>query len=112
MSTPQPPGPWPKLGNSLFSQSADTWNNACLNFARNPWHLCATGYLEAADHLSARVIETERGLDTSIYPIVFLYRHYLELRLKELIVQGSALVEMPANLKMNHHIDELAALAV
>jgi hypothetical protein len=98
---------WPKAGDSLFSRCDDTWNNACLNFARNPWDLYARGYLEAADHLANRVLESERGLGTWVYPIVFLYRHYLELRLKELIIQGSVLIEAPANLKLNHRLDEL-----
>ena len=113
MNTPKTPRPWPKFGDSLFSQSGDTSNDAPLKFDRNPWDppnpwdLYARGYLEAAGHLSARAIEAGREFDTSIYPIVFLYRHYLELRLKELIVQGSALTEVPSNLKLNHHIDEL-----
>jgi hypothetical protein len=43
-------------------------------------------------------------------PIAFLYRHCLELRLKELIVQGSALIEVPLNLKLNHDLKKLWGL--
>jgi hypothetical protein len=63
---------WPKIGDSLFLQCEDTWNRACLDFARNPWDLYARGYLEAADHLANRVLESERGLifDKKINPLV------------------------------------------
>jgi hypothetical protein len=101
------PKRWPKAGDSLFSSGDDPLSNACLHFAHNPWDLYAAGYLKAADCLAYLVIETGRGLDTWLYPIVFLYRHYLELRLKELIVQGSALIEVPPNLKLNHDLGEL-----
>lgn len=53
----------------------------------------AIGYKEAADQLIAG-IRTERRLDSHLaYPVMFLYRHYLELRLKEIVIglkeQGS-----------------------
>lgn len=49
------------------------------------WDTYAEGYKLAGDKLVDAVI-TERGwqIDFMVYPIVFLYCHYLELRLKEL----------------------------
>ena len=46
------------------------------------WHLYVEGYRRAAD----RLVETifEQDLDYLVYPILFLYRHYLEVGLKSL----------------------------
>lgn len=53
----------------------------------------ASGYLEAAEYLS-RVLARRHGpltLDSCVYPLVFLWRHYLELRVKELLMTLSGL---------------------
>ncbi len=99
--------PWPIAGDKLFAPDTDWWHNACLNFASNKWDAYATGYKEAADIIVERVVDTHRGMDTLIYPVAFLYRHYLELRLKELIISGQELVDAPADLKHVHRIDIL-----
>jgi hypothetical protein len=39
------------------------------------------------------VAETERDQDFLVYPIVFLYRHYIELTLKEIIARTPYLIE-------------------
>ena len=46
----------------------------------------ATGYKEAADLLVSGM-ETRQSTGTYLaYPVMFLYRHYLELRLKEIVI--------------------------
>jgi hypothetical protein len=42
-----------------------------------------------------------------IYPIAFLYRHYLELRLKELITAGQQFLDQPPDLQHVHRLDRL-----
>ncbi|MCY8518550.1 hypothetical protein [Bacillus atrophaeus] len=49
--------------------------------------LIAEGYKLAADNLVENCLENPSMLkskDSQIYPIIFLYRHYLELRLKQI----------------------------
>jgi len=99
--------PWPKTGDILFQAGNDWQHNACLNFCHDKWELYATGYKDAADILAQRVMETQRSADVLIYPIVFLYRHYLELRLKEIIVAGQELLDHPPDLKLIHGLDIL-----
>ena len=53
------------------------------------------------------VLEKEQRADTLIYPVAFLYRHYLELRLKEIIVQGAELLAQQSDLKPVHKLDVL-----
>jgi len=99
--------PWPKAGDVLFQPAEDWWNNACLNYTSNTWDLYATGYKEAADNLAKSVDETRHHADLFVYPIVFLYRHYLELRLKDLLMMGQELTARPQDLKHIHRIDIL-----
>jgi hypothetical protein len=49
------------------------------------------GYKEAADSLIEEAIESQsvKKIDTYVFPICFLYRHYLELMLKTLFLKYS-----------------------
>jgi hypothetical protein len=92
----------------LFDTDNDWWNNACLNFARDDWDLYANGYRKAGDMLVERIIEdnvsTRASLDAIIYPIVFLYRQYLELRLKDSIIQTQLLLDVDVKLPKHHSV--------
>jgi hypothetical protein len=70
---------FPKRGDTLFVETDEA--------ARLDSALYSTGYLAAGDRLA----EGLSGLpseDALVYPILFLYRHHLELELKELISYG------------------------
>lgn len=95
--------PWPKIGDHLFATSSDWWHNACLNYDCS-WGLYAKGYKTGADVLVQHILDTRSGQDYIIYPIVFLYRQFIELRLKELIRQASQLVDKPKDIPMHHSI--------
>ncbi|RYD03839.1 hypothetical protein N752_17275 [Desulforamulus aquiferis] len=95
--------PWPKLGDSLFIKDSDWWHNACVNYL-NSWGLYAEGYKRSADILVIHVQETHSDQDLLIYPIVFLYRQFIELKLKEIIKDGSQLIENPKEIPMHHSI--------
>ena len=99
--------PWPRAGDVLFQFADDWWCNACLNYGVDSWELYAIGYKDAADALCESVFKTGRHADSFIYPIAFLYRHYLELRLKEVIAAGQALLDQTPDLKHIHKIDVL-----
>lgn len=100
---PEPPNPQDKL----FTSAEDWWNNACLNFLPHGWTIYAIGYKDAADILVEHIAKTKRQQDTLIYPIIFLYRQYLELALKDLILEGRKLLDDPDPLPKTHRIDEL-----
>jgi hypothetical protein len=68
----------------------------------------ADGYKFAADSL----IDNRQGIpreDILLYPILFLYRHCLELKLKALLVGSSNLTENPVDIKSldKHNISDL-----
>ena len=62
-------------------------NNAYHGYKRGAWLSYASSYLEAADRLERTL--HERSSDSLTLPIVFLYRHYLELTLKDLVSMGN-----------------------
>jgi hypothetical protein len=78
--------PWPRSGDQLFGPDEDWDNNACINFTFDRFNLYARGYLQAAELLVETIVNTHRSPHAVVYPIAFLYRHYLELRLKKIIL--------------------------
>ena len=101
------PKSWPKKGEQLFRSNIDWWHNACLNYCPDPYDMYALGYKRAGDFLAQHVMKTRRYQDVLVYPLVFLYRQYLELRLKELIKAGSLLIDKPQRFPKHHRIDRL-----
>jgi len=99
--------PWPKSGETVFRSDDDPQTDAWLNWARTGWDAYASGYLAAANLLVEALLEKEQRSDTLIYPVAFLYRRYLELRLKEIIVQGAELLAQQSDLKPVHKLDVL-----
>lgn len=63
----------------------------------NPWDGYALAYLHAAKFVFRGIQEGDPELPNTIgYSFFFLYRHYLELRIKELIRSGHAFFDEPA----------------
>lgn len=72
-----------------------------------PWYDYTTGYKEAADVLVAHIETTGRGYAKLRYPIVFLYRHHLELVVKDLIRECCSTLERGADFPKHHFLDQL-----
>ncbi len=85
------------------SDSRDYQNNACLNYDNDMTYAYIAGYKIAADNL---VNNMDSYLDWQVYPIVFLYRHYVEIYLKGEIEAGNLLLGTEYN-KRNHNLNAL-----
>ncbi len=96
---------------SVFCADDDWQANACLNWSNDPIDLYAIGYKAAGDKIVEFVLMNSREQDILIYPIVFLYRQYIELRLKEIIKEGSLLLEEGNNFPTHHKIWDLWCIA-
>lgn len=96
-----------KKPSQLFCSGGDKRLNACVNFSPGNWDLYAVGYKKAADVLVQSVEKERMYNDILIYPIVFLYRQFIELRLKELITLSSDLLEKSSKKIDSHLIDIL-----
>jgi hypothetical protein len=100
--------PWPRKGDKLFSSAPD-WFNACLNFAPTSWqwYAYAKGYKLAADLAVEHVAKTRQDQDIVIYPVVFLYRHYVELMFKSLIYDLGTLLRRPVKVPEHHDLHKI-----
>ena len=87
--------PLPRSGDILVRADLPDWiNNACLNYLQqgeqSPF---VQGYRRGAQQLVQHVVETQSDQDFLVYPIIFLYRHHMELGLKRIIGRAAHLIE-------------------
>jgi hypothetical protein len=77
----------PSLRDTLIKQGA--WHEPKILFAdwlAGNWHMYPDGYKQAAD-MVVDAMSGEPAEDILILPTVFMYRHYVELKLKDIIIQ-------------------------
>jgi hypothetical protein len=100
---------WPKKGEILFKTDKDWWNNANLDYfpLSIQLDLYAKGYKEAADIIVNHVNEEKSFQDILVFPVIFLYRHYIELILKDIIRDGYNLLGENKDFPQHHKIKEL-----
>lgn len=96
-----------KPENSLLVHGPDHWNNACLYPYSDNWSLYARGYKVAADRLVEHIGSRHRDQDTLVYPILFLYRQYIELRLKHLSRDAAKILDSKYSIPKTHKLDQL-----
>ena len=82
----------------------DWKNNACLN--NGDEFAYREGYRRGAQTLVRAVQEAQSDQDFLVYPIVFLYRHHVELALKRIIRQTPYLIERPLTKLENDHLEQ------
>ena len=84
---------FPNSGTSVFKIGEYPQLNACLNYQENNWEAYAEGYLNASLCLISRVTKNTYSppQDIIIYPAIYLFRQYLELRIKIIIIDGNYL---------------------
>lgn len=100
--------PFPEIGDRLFVTEQNSHHNAQVNYIHSwdTFNRYVLGYKEAADRLARSLLEDHHHLDLVVFPLVFLYRQYLELRLKQILVEGNLLLDKRFTLPI-HHIDRL-----
>lgn len=97
--------PWPEEGDKLFTSASDWQFNAWLKRNGKDWHPYVEGYRRAADLLVEHIINDYRyDVDYLVYPITFLYRQHLELRLKAMILDSNQLRDRECKLPLTHNI--------
>ncbi|MFO0873373.1 MAG: hypothetical protein U0575_05320 [Phycisphaerales bacterium] len=97
---------WPRPGDRLFTFDKDWHNNACVD-SHGSLSSYGSSYKAAADALVEAVTERKAFLDEMIGPIVFLYRQYIELRLKELVFLCRRLERLDTAFPHHHNLSTL-----
>lgn len=102
--------PWPKVGDRAFAQAARPVDgvNFALNGLGKSWKMM-DGYKMAGDHLVERALANFGERDRLVFPILFTYRHFIELSLKVLIDRFGPGHGVPANWN-THKLMELWGL--
>jgi hypothetical protein len=80
------------------------YNNGTLNYSLDAY---ASGYLEAVKKLIKSVKDNEFGNDTFGYPIFYLFSHYLEIRMKKIILNGKELLNQNPDFPKTHDLFSL-----
>jgi len=88
---------WPDKKKSLFSTKKDWWNLARIEITDLDEGLTiyTDAYKNAADILVEYAKKDKTSINFLVFPILFLYRHYIELALKELIYTASKYLDDP-----------------
>jgi hypothetical protein len=84
--------PPPRKSDVLFGSGPDWQAKACINGLDDAMAY-QDGYRRAASHLAEHVCGAGREQDFLIYPIIYLYRHHIELTLKSIINVACFLVD-------------------
>ena len=98
---------WPQKGDTLFASGVDWESQALIGVSWGSFLTCAIGYKEAGDCVVAAVEAGDIARDLAVYPVCFLYRHYIELMLKGLISLRNQLRDRMADYPKHHNIREL-----
>jgi len=87
--------PWPSMNDEAFREVPFSPTDACLDWIiSNEYDWAITvSFKEAADKIvdDLAIGKTSEHADLFFFPVAYLYRHSIELRLKELIWQGMQL---------------------
>ena len=82
--------PWPQKGDALVTGSGDS-SFLVRTRADEDWETYVAAYRKAAEKLVEQTYDGTLAINWLIFPVWYIYRHYLELRLKSLIWDGNAM---------------------
>jgi hypothetical protein len=100
--------PWPKSGQTLLGPDERWSMNACVDWGRGNMNVMIDGYEAAAKHLFRAVDRREvLGPDAMFFPIAFLWRHVVELRLKQVIYLGLWMHDQKPKMRTHHKLKDL-----
>ncbi len=91
----------------MFASGVDWESQALLDASWDSLLTYALGYKEAANSVVDSVKARNIAPDLAVYPVCFLYRHYIELMLKGLIRLGNQLLSRTAEFPKHHSLREL-----
>lgn len=84
---------------------------ACVNFMGDMNCGYTEGYRLAARLLATHVENQNTDHDFLVYPICYLYRHHLELQIKQIIRTGRRLLDKDGDVPPHHKLADLWPLA-
>ena len=98
---------WPTSDVHILAPGPDIESNACTSPSEVELGHFVTAYKESADALVESAIARRAVLDVVLFPILFLYRHYLELELKNLVMIHRKLLGADPDYPQHHSLKAL-----
>jgi len=94
--------------NELFRPASPTGFNACVGSNGGTYDSqdYALGYFEAGSIIVSSLLSDRSMLDVVIYPLVFAYRHGIELSLKDLAVQLPLVWDEESEVRLTHVLSD------
>lgn len=87
-----------------FKPDKDWQYNSRLTKVDNKWLFYGEGYRQASELIEKQILEIDRtNQDFLIYPYCYLIRHYIEIRLKEIIDEGNKVNNTPIDPSKGGH---------
>lgn len=97
--------PPPRAADVLFGTSTEDWPlNACIQHWGEVDHAYKAGFRRAAFQLAERMCDRPHNQDSVVYPIVYLYRHHVELMLKDIFRLAVELLNLPISGGQEKHL--------
>ena len=94
---------WPRQGDRAFVTSADPSENANIEETGHARFVLMTdGYKRAGDLMVEAAGHDNLARDTLVFPIIFNYRHFLEISLKYLLATYGPTVDIEPNWHSHH----------
>ncbi|MGS2765294.1 DUF7003 family protein [Sinomicrobium sp. M5D2P9] len=91
-----------------FKSDKDWEYNSQLSKVDNKWLFYGEGYRQACELIENQILKIDRSdQDFLIYPYCYLMRHYIEIRLKEIISEGNKLCPASIDTKGGHNLSFL-----
>jgi hypothetical protein len=92
---------------ALFHATGDPARDVVIGKGEGNWHHFAYGYKAAARELVSHLSGRGRVIEAACLPILFLYRHSVELTLKELVIDLGELTDSPETTSREHRLTPL-----
>ncbi|MBA4150835.1 MAG: hypothetical protein H0X66_22210 [Verrucomicrobia bacterium] len=100
----------PQSSAKVFQGTPGTWGYGLASETRVVWRLYAEGYRRAAEKLFAVWSADLRDGSYLLFPMAYLYRHHVELRIKELLFACADYLQLPSDWRLNHDLVQFWAL--
>jgi len=97
----------PRENETIFQPDNDWQNNACLRSVTLSLRDYGENYRESADALIDAALNDHIDIDSVVHPVIFLYRQYLELILKDIIFRTGVIQDVNDEYPMSHSFNVL-----
>ena len=98
---------WPEKGDELFSKEGDRRMNVCTSISANNLSVYSEGYKRAADIIIDSLEDYYFEINFLFHPVLYLYRHHIELTLKSIIGYANILEECDNSFPRTHDLSIL-----